>query len=229
MENPTTTTQIAYQDSPISSRPSTLQSQSQPQSQSQSQPQSNQDSPSSSISTIKPLPALPHQTSPPTYEPYRDDPSDTSYRDDPSNSSSPTPQPQQPRQQRPYTDISPPLTPIPTPLADDENIPLAHLLLTPNPYPHEAPPSYAVAIRQTHSRRDTLIQYIPSDDHAGFRNTVLRNVVVDVDEETGEVVGRTDDVRHAVEKVVAMFVVAIILLVLSGVLMWLALGSGIGR
>lgn len=68
-----------------------------------------------------------------------------------------------------------------------------------------------------------MIQYIPSNDHA------LRNVVVEIDEETGEVVGRTDDVRHSVEKVVAMFVVAIVLLVVSGVLMWLALGSGLGR
>lgn len=57
----------------------------------------------------------------------------------------------------------------------------------------------------------------------------LRSVIVDIDEETGEVLGRTDDVRHSVEKVVAMFVVAIVLLVVSGVLMWLALGAGLSR
>jgi hypothetical protein len=38
---------------------------------------------------------------------------------------------------------------------------------------------------------------------------------------------RPDDVRYSVEKVVAMFVVAALLLIVSGVLGWLALGSGI--
>jgi hypothetical protein len=38
---------------------------------------------------------------------------------------------------------------------------------------------------------------------------------------------RPDDLRHDVERVVAMFVVAAVLLVVSGVLGWLALGSGI--
>lgn len=38
---------------------------------------------------------------------------------------------------------------------------------------------------------------------------------------------RPDDVRHDVEKVVAMFVVASLLLMVSGVLGWLALGSGL--
>jgi hypothetical protein len=38
---------------------------------------------------------------------------------------------------------------------------------------------------------------------------------------------RPDDVRYNVEKVVAMFVVAALLLIVSGVLGWLALGSGI--
>jgi hypothetical protein len=55
----------------------------------------------------------------------------------------------------------------------------------------------------------------------------MRNVVVEIDEETGEVLSRTDDVRHSVEKMVAMFVVAGMLLVLSGVLAWLAVGSGV--
>jgi hypothetical protein len=51
--------------------------------------------------------------------------------------------------------------------------------------------------------------------------------VIEIDEESGEVVSRTDDVRHSVEKVVAMFVVAGLLLILSGVLAWLALGMGV--
>jgi hypothetical protein len=52
-------------------------------------------------------------------------------------------------------------------------------------------------------------------------------VVIEIDEESGEVVSQTDDVRHSVEKVVAMFVVAALLLILSAVLMWLAIGSGL--
>jgi hypothetical protein len=80
-----------------------------------------------------------------------------------------------------------------------------------------------VAVRQTHSYRDTLIQYIPSDERGA-------SVVIEIDEESGEVISRTDDVRHSVEKVVAMFVVAGLLLILSGVLAWLAMGSGlVGR
>lgn len=235
MENNTSTTPLPYQDPPTSSDSSIPQAST----QLHPQPQGHQHSPSSSISTIKPLPALPHENAPPTYEAYRDDPSDEPYRDDPSATTASSPPQQQlhhhHQQQRPYTNISPPLTPLATPLPDDDNIPLAHLLLTPNPYPLEAPPSYAVAIRQTRSRRDTLIQYIPSSAHeAGQQGTLLhgnslRSVIVDIDEETGEVLGRTDDVRHSVEKVVAMFVVAIVLLVVSGVLMWLALGAGLSR
>jgi hypothetical protein len=37
---------------------------------------------------------------------------------------------------------------------------------------------------------------------------------------------RPDDVRYDVEKVVAMFVVASLLLIVAAVLGWLALGSG---
>ncbi|KAF1914593.1 hypothetical protein BDU57DRAFT_549732 [Ampelomyces quisqualis] len=156
---------------------------------------------SASTSTIKPSPALPTPHAP-AYEPYCDDP--------------PTPTDSsrclQEDQREPYTDTLTPLTPN-----DDENIPLAHLLL--NPYPHEAPPSYSVAVRQTLSHRDTLVQYIPS--------TSLRPVLIEIDDESGEVLSRTDDVRHSVEKVVAMFVVAGLLLILSGVLAWLAVGSGV--
>jgi len=48
---------------------------------------------------------------------------------------------------------------------------------------------------------------------------------VEIDPETGEVVSRTDDVRHSMEKVAAMFVVAVVLLVLSGVFVWMAFGG----
>jgi hypothetical protein len=36
---------------------------------------------------------------------------------------------------------------------------------------------------------------------------------------------RPDDVRYSIEKIVAMFVVAVMLLVVSGVLGWLVLGN----
>lgn len=80
-------------------------------------------------------------------------------------------------------------------------------------YPAEAPPSYAIAVRQSY--RDTLTLYLPGPHR-------------DSDEESQagvDYIG-ADDVRHSVEKVVAMFVVAMFLLIASGVLGWLALGSG---
>jgi len=90
-------------------------------------------------------------------------------------------------------------------------------------------------VRSTHISQDTLIQYIPGNEYTLPRNLQQpindqfrsgpRNVVVEIDEETGEVVSRTDDVRHGVEKVVAMLIVAIVLLVLGGVLAWMAFGG----
>jgi hypothetical protein len=67
--------------------------------------------------------------------------------------------------------------------------------------------------------RGTLIQYIAGGQHAS----------PDADEESqlGLDLDRPDDVRYSVEKMVAMFVVALLLLVVSGVLAWLALGSGV--
>jgi hypothetical protein len=50
-------------------------------------------------------------------------------------------------------------------------------------------------------------------------------VVVEIDAESGEVVGRTDDVRHGVEKAVAMFIVAGLLLVLGACLVWVGFGG----
>ncbi|KAH8728039.1 hypothetical protein GQ44DRAFT_702549 [Phaeosphaeriaceae sp. PMI808] len=204
MEN---TTQQPYHDSPTPSRsPSPM--------------------PSSTTTTIKPLPALPHEAPLPVLqsdilptEPYRDDP--------PTPPSSTRQQqqlhthiPQQPFQ--PYTD-SPPLTP------DDDNIPLAHFIL--NPYPQEAPPSYSVAVRQSHTYHDTLIQYVPEEhtfaQYLAHHDRAVRPVLIEIDEESGEVISRTDDVRHSIEKVVAMFVVAGLLLLLSAVLAWLALGTGV--
>ncbi|KAL1801035.1 hypothetical protein ACET3X_001377 [Alternaria dauci] len=188
-------------------------------------------SPSSSDSsaTIKPLPAIPHMPPPYAYErPYRDDPP-TPTEGTPSTHrqlTSPTHdlQSQHGLVYRPYTDSSPPHTPI----ADD--VPLAHLFAThtyaqpteflyqPDDafYPADAPPPYAIAVRQSY--RDTLIQYIPSSQHDP-------RVAEDEESQLGIDVIRPDDVRYSVEKIVAMFVVALLLLVVSGVLSWLALGN----
>ncbi|KAH7066691.1 hypothetical protein BKA63DRAFT_425295, partial [Paraphoma chrysanthemicola] len=170
-------------------------------------------SPASSDTTIKPLPALPPNA--PAYsdtEPYQDDPHHI-YSDAPAPHQSAPPthhqhaSSQQHQHTQPYTDATD---------IDTDNIPLAHLLHLNAIYPTESPPSYSVAIRETQTHRDTLIQYIPPPNPK-------------FDPESGEVVARTDDVRHSVEKVVAMFVVAIVLLVLSGVMAWMVVGSGLFR
>ncbi|KAH7080943.1 hypothetical protein FB567DRAFT_116576 [Paraphoma chrysanthemicola] len=230
MENPT---HQPYLDSPSSSQPTspTLHA-----------------SPASSETTIKPLPALPpnapaysdtepyqddpHNVAYNSGDSYRDDPHDRPYRDDESEIYSDAPAPhQQPSSQQhqhtqPYTD---------TPDIDTDNIPLAHLLHLNAIYPTESPPSYSVAIRETQTHRDTLIQYIPppnpsSTPPSHYQSQAhYRPVLIEFDPESGEVVARTDDVRHSVEKVVAMFVVAIVLLVLSGVMAWMVVGSGLFR
>lgn len=168
-------------------------------------------------------------------EPYRDDPPT------PTHSTPPTTSHSQPptyyHHPQPYTD-SPPLTPGPHG-SDDENIPLAHFLQHPAAYPADAPPSYNVAIRQTATYRDTLVQYIPPPPHylhhnqrqaSRYAQFMRGQIVIDVDEETG-LAGERDeddeDMRYSVEKIVAMFVTAGLLLVLSGVLGWLAFGSGL--
>jgi hypothetical protein len=84
-------------------------------------------------------------------------------------------------------------------------------------YPADAPPPYAIAVRQSY--RDTLVQYIPRGEHETRSE--------DEESQLGVDVARPDDVRYSVENMVAMFVVAILLLVVSGVLAWLAFGSGV--
>lgn len=161
------------------------------------------------------------------YEPYRDEPSTTDrseqppYHDEPLHAYRDDALPHPPayqHQQQPYTDSTPP-----TPAATDDNIPLAFLLPS---YPPTSPPPYSVAIRET-----PFIQHpshapsqIPYHDSPIFPSR-RRDVLIEIDPESGEVVSRTDDVRHGVEKVVAMFVVAIVLLFLSGFLGFIALGS----
>ncbi|KAH7339198.1 hypothetical protein BKA66DRAFT_507044 [Pyrenochaeta sp. MPI-SDFR-AT-0127] len=182
--------------------------------------------------TLKPLPALPAQA--PAYTevaPYRDEPSVTESH--PARGHRPSLSLHLPHYQhhqiayRPYTDLpSPSEAPSPSSTIDDDDVPLAHLLLQSQAYPHpqaysievsyplEAPPSYSVAVRQSY--RDTLVLHIPRGPPNQHQ----------VDEESGVELARADDVRHSVEKVVAMFVVASLLLIISAVFGWLALGSG---
>lgn len=188
--------------------------------------------PSDPSATVKPLPALPAQA--PAYAdaaPYRDDPTlaesqpRRSHR--PSLSVHTTHYEDHQIAYRPYTDLpSPSEAPSPASATSDDDVPLAHLLLHsqayPRPqayaidvsYPLEAPPSYSTVVRQSY--RDTLVLHIPTGSHNPH----------EVDEEAGLEIARPDDVRHSVEKVVAMFVVASLLLIISGVFGWLALGSG---
>jgi len=86
-------------------------------------------------------------------------------------------------------------------------------------YPLEAPPSYSVAVQ---SYRQTLIQYIPA-----HRPAPGDPVVVEVDEESGMERTRPDDVRYSVEKIVAMFVVASLLLIIAAALGWVAVARGV--
>lgn len=139
---------------------------------------------------------------------------------------------------------APPFTPYtdtpPTPGADD--VPLAHLipsspfyaaaqahiqaqaqahahLLSEAGYPLEAPPPYALAVRQTTFHRETLIQ-IPRDPFAAYLGR-------EGDEEAGMLDPEAEEARrHTLENVVAMFVVATMLLVVAGMFGWLAWGSG---
>ncbi|KAF2241187.1 hypothetical protein BU26DRAFT_525382 [Trematosphaeria pertusa] len=162
--------------------------------------------PSSRASTAKPLPSLPHASSSHPIDAYRDDPSDS--EDEEPVIASPTPQ----RHHRtsdltnhqphiyftPYTDAIP---------ESDDDVPLAHLY----PYPADAPPSYAAAVRQ--SFRDTLIQHIPHN-----------SVSTEPDEELGADRAQADDVRFTVERVVAAIIVSMLLLIIAALLALVALG-----
>ncbi|CAO2652523.1 Nn.00g008060.m01.CDS01 [Neocucurbitaria sp. VM-36] len=212
-----------------------------PYSDSPTDPRSVSPATSASSTTIKPLPALPTQS--PRYaevEGDEEEQEEEPYRDEPPTPTEAYP-PHNPPQYRthhpsyqPYTDYpTSPSEGAPPPTSDDD-VPLAHLVLQPrthhhfeaSSYPHvtyplEAPPSYYIAVRQSY--RDTLIQHIPSNHQHDPRDPIL----VEIDEEVGMEMVRADDVRHSVERVVAMFVVASLLLIIAAVLGWLALGSGL--
>ncbi|EUC39118.1 hypothetical protein COCCADRAFT_21548 [Bipolaris zeicola 26-R-13] len=120
--------------------------------------------------------------------------------------------------------ISHPYSDLPSRPASPDDVPLAYLV-TAQTYLEdsdasctgEAPPSYAVAVRQSY--RDTLIQYIPPGQE-GYGD-------VDDESEIGVDMERPDDVRYSVERIAAMFVVAFILLVVSGVLGWMVLNGAL--
>lgn len=68
--------------------------------------------------------------------------------------------------------------------------------------------------------RETLLHYVPGTLY------IPRDAVAD--EEAGvETAGAAEDVSHSIENVVAMFVVASLLLIISAVMGWLAIGSGL--
>ncbi|KAL6706002.1 hypothetical protein ACN47E_006104 [Coniothyrium glycines] len=144
----------------------------------------------------KPLPDLPPYS---PRAPYRDDPS--------------APHPAPPHvlaSETPYSDTPPTLSHPLSTHTETHTIPLAHLVP-----PLDLPPSYATAIHLAY--RDTL------RPHMSLALAPPRGPSPSHDAEAGHLAWaeRPDDVRHAVEKVVAMFVVASVLLVVSGVLGWL--------
>ena len=116
----------------------------------------------------------------------------------------------------PYSDLSRPASP--------DDVPLAHLVAAQTYLEDsdasctgEAPPSYAVAVRQSY--RDTLIQHIPPGQE-GYGD-------VDDESEVDMDMERPDDVRYSVERIAAMFVVAFVLLVVSVVLGWMVLSGAL--
>lgn len=183
----------------------------------------------SSDTSGKPYRVLPPQTQPPAYsddhQPYRDDPPRSTALAIQAHVS-PLHPPHDHHMTLPsrpyafYVDTSAPPTP------NNGDVPLAHLHTCPTPlrpsgeeyYPLEAPPAYSVAIGQSH---DSAVAY-----YAHYGVYAARQGVLEESDEEAGLEGGFDDVGHSVEKIVAMFVVASMLLVLSVVLAWLALGSG---
>ena len=86
---------------------------------------------------------------------------------------------------------------------DDENVPLAQLVLC----SRDAPPAYSSVVRQSY--RDTLLQHIPR--HAE---------IVDLDEEAALERIHADDVRFTIERVAAMATVMALLFLIG---MWVGL------
>ncbi|CBX99458.1 hypothetical protein LEMA_P086970.1 [Plenodomus lingam JN3] len=204
--------------------------------------------PSQDSSAIKP-PTLEqhHEPQPPAYrytheEPYQDGPQTpptaiipTTHTIAPQTSSIYTPQTHHidlPPHTHPCTNASTLPTPNDDDDDDDDDVPLAQLFVHPDPhdlgpqdlYPLEAPPSYSVAIcdaRHIQSQRGVLVHYVRP------HHVYLPRENYDEEADWDENGDRVDDVRHDVEKIVAMFVVAFMLLMVSGMLAWMALGSGL--
>ena len=117
-----------------------------------------------------------------------------------------------------------------TPSPDMDDVPLGHLLAAQayweadddTPCADEAPPSYAVAVRQSY--RDTLLQHIRRGP-GGYG---------EVDEESEVGLRMAMDAERggeepcAIARIVAMFAMAVILFVVSGVLGWMVLNGILG-
>lgn len=187
---------------------------------------------SSSDTTSKPYRILPHQTPPSPYSdelPYRDDPPSSPAAAIHAETSPVYPPHHHITLPTPpyafYTDASIPPTPNNN---NNDDVPLAHLHVHPTPlqlsaqefYPLEAPPAYSVAIGQTHE--SSIAYYANYGVYIARQGRPMDNVDEEASLEEG-----FNDAGHSVEKAVAMFVVATMLLVLSAVLGWLALGSGV--
>lgn len=145
-----------------------------------------------------------HHSEPPAYPttPYLDSPPLPCYDNSPTNSvRAPNHQPLS------FNTAAPPNRSSHSNDYDDENVPLAQLLL----YPRDAPPAYSTVVGQSYN--GTLQhQHMPRNPE-----------VVDIDEEAGLEMIRADDVSFRVERAVATAVV-MALLVLAGLLMgWLFL------
>lgn len=159
----------------------------------------------SPISTCSEATVRPDQIEPPAYTnaPYLDSPP-SAYHDSSPTSTTPTSrtQYQQPltfQIYSPTTDLTPLSRPSYSDDEDDENVPLAQLLL----YPRDAPPAYSTVVRQSY--RETLLQHTPRHP-----------VIVDLDEEAALERMHADEVRFTIERVVAMAAVMALLL-LTGI------------
>lgn len=159
---------------------------------------------------VKPFPSLSLDVSSETLEPYHDEPSPNVPPPAPAIASL-SPQPQTsstPRLQHPEIQLFfAPYSDAPR-ITTDEDVPLAHLF----PYPTEAPPPYHFAVRESY--RGTLVQHIASQHTSTVRD---EEAVIDREQ--------SDDVRFAVEKVVAAIIVAMLLLVIASILALIAVSG----
>lgn len=149
----------------------------------------------------KPAPEIPFQSPVGVAEPYRDEHSPVQE----TSEAITAPRPKYSHGERatyfpPYRDASP--------ILEHDDVPLALFY----PHPAEAPPPYSVVVRESY--RDTLTSHIPSEP-----------LLQDGDQEQGETMVYPDDIRFSVEGAVAKFIVALVLLTITGVLVFIAINK----